>query len=244
MSEEIDLHELLFILIGRSMLIAISTIGVGLIAFLISTQIIVPRYTASASLYVYNSYKERMDDTITNTDLNTSQQLVQTYIVILTSNTVLEKVTEELNGQYSVEELRDMISASAINNTEAFQISVTNENAAAAKKIANAIVRVAPKEIIRVVKAGGVEVIDYATQPNTPSSPNVLRNTAIGAMIGLVVSALISIMLELFNTTIRCEEDLTEHFDFPVLGVIPALGIREEKAGYRDYGSKNFIRQK
>ena len=233
MSEEIDLHELLFILLRRR-----------LIAFFISTQIIVPKYTASASLYVYNNKDERMDNTITSTDLNTSQQLVQTYIVILTSNTVLQKVTEELNGQYSVEELRNMISASAIDKTEAFQVSVTNEDAAAAAKIANTIVRVAPNEIIRVVKAGGVEVIDYATQPKAPSSPNVLRNTAIGAILGFVVSALISVMLELFNTTIRCEEDLTEHFDYPVLGVIPALGIREEKAGNRDYGPKIVVREK
>jgi len=243
MSEEIDLQQLFLILRQRIWLIVISTVSLGLIAFLISTQIIVPQYTASASLYVYNNNEERAKDTITSTDLNTSQQLVQTYIVILTSNTVLDKVAQELDGHYTTGELRDIISASAINDTEAFKISVTNADPAAAQKITNAVVSVAPKEIVRVVKAGGVEVIDYATRPTDPSSPNVVRNSMIGALIGLVLSILITVVLEMLNTTVRCEEDLTEQFNLPVLGVIPSLAIREEKVGTNNYGSKESARK-
>ncbi|MEG2679649.1 MAG: GNVR domain-containing protein, partial [Oscillospiraceae bacterium] len=158
--------------------------------------------------------------------LNTSQQLVQTYIVILTSNSVLNQVSEQLDSAYSAAELREMLTASSIDNTETFKISVTNEDPEMAQKIANTLADVAPKEIIRVVKAGAVEVIDYATLPGNPTSPKIAINTAIGAMLGAVLSILFTIVMAMLDTAVRCEEDLTEHFSIPVLGVIPSLNAK------------------
>jgi capsular polysaccharide biosynthesis protein len=59
-------------------------------------------------MYVYNS-STRSDD-ITSADLTTSQKLVQTYIVILKSNSVLSDVSERLGGAYTPEDLRKMLS--------------------------------------------------------------------------------------------------------------------------------------
>ncbi|MEG0321420.1 MAG: hypothetical protein RR606_04445, partial [Oscillospiraceae bacterium] len=71
-------------------------------------------------MYVYSEGNRVVNGTITSSELSTSQQLVQTYIVILTSNSVLDQVSEKLDRAYTAEELRNMLTASAINNTETF----------------------------------------------------------------------------------------------------------------------------
>lgn len=234
MDLELDLMEILLILIKRIWIILACTIGLGVGVFLISRFLITPQYSASISMYVYNGEK-RADQLITASDLSTSQKLVQTYIVVLTSNTVLERVSIQLENAYTPEDLRKMIAAASISNTEAFGVTVTNSDPAAAQRIANTIAEFAPDEIIRVVKAGGVEVIDYAVLPVRPSSPHNARNGAIGALLGLILSSLLVIVLAMLDTTVRSEEDLTNKFNLPVLGVIPSLTVSKGDGGYGRY---------
>lgn len=236
MNTDLDVLDILQILKKRILLITACTIICGAVAFFISKVILTPIFSANVSMYVYNG-EERSDQSITVSDLNTSQKLVQTYIVVLTSNTVLEKVSNRLDNRYTIDNLRHMISTAVIDNTEAFSITVENSDPAEAKKIANTIAKIAPNEILRVVKAGAVEVIDYAKQPTHPSSPNVIRNIVVGAVLGFLFAAILAIAAAMMDTTIRCEADLTEHFDLPVLGVIPTL-VDIEEGGCDRYGHK------
>ncbi|MEG0779010.1 MAG: Wzz/FepE/Etk N-terminal domain-containing protein [Oscillospiraceae bacterium] len=225
MNTEIDLQQIFSIIWNKLWFVVLSTVILGVGALCVSKFFLTPLYTASASMYVY-SESNRVNNAITASELNTSQQLVQTYIVILTSNSVLDQVSDKLGGAYSAEELRKMMTAAAIDNTETFRISVTNADPAMAQKIANTLATVAPSEIIRVVKAGAVEVIDYATLPKSPTSPRIAVNTAIGALLGMVCSILAVIVLAMLDTAVRCEEDLTEYFNIPVIGVIPSLNTK------------------
>lgn len=221
MEKEIDLRELFAIIRNRLLIIILVTIGGGLLAFLITYFWVTPMYTASVSMYVTNN-ENRSDTAITNGDLTASQGLVDTYIVVLESDTLLSKTAEALPYSYSTEELRRMISAEAINNTEAFRIKVENADPKVAQTIANAVAKIAPDEIKRVVKAGSVEVIDYAKLPEKADWP-LERNTAIGLLAGLLVSILYAVLRSMMDTTIRTEEDLTGRYDLPVLGTIPMI---------------------
>ncbi|MEG2377022.1 MAG: Wzz/FepE/Etk N-terminal domain-containing protein [Clostridia bacterium] len=236
MNTEIDIKQILLIIWHKLWLVVICTLVFGLGAFSISKFLITPMYTATASMYVY-SEGNRANSAITSMELTTSQELVQTYIVILTSNSVLNQVSQRMNNEYSAADIRRMMTASAIDNTETFKISVTNENPAMAQKLANAIADVAPKEIIRVVKAGAVEVIDYATLPVAPTSPKVLTNTIIGALLGMIFSILLAVITAMLDTAVRCEEDLTEQFNIPVLGVIPSLSTKDKEEGRKNEAS-------
>ena len=235
MDREMDLQQIFSIIRKRFLLIILSTVIIGLSTFVISDFIMVPQYSATASMYVYNNSSR--DNDITSSDLTTSQKLVQTYIVILKSNSVLNSVSERLGGIYTADKIRVMLSAEAIDDTEAFRVTITNDNPAMAKKIVDIILDVAPDEIIRVVKAGAVEVIDYASIPEEPVSPNVAKNTVFGALIGLILGVLIAVMVAVFDTVVHTEEDLTSAFDIPILGVIPSINTNEHGRKYR-YVSK------
>lgn len=230
MSQELDLMKVLHILKRKCWFLIIVTVLMGCAAYCISAYVITKQYSATASLYVYNEASQA--NGVTYSDLTTSQELVQTYIVVLKSNSVLDKVSKEIGGAYTAAQIRGMLSASAINSTEAFNVTITCANPEDAKNIANAIADVAPAEIIRVVKAGSVEVIDYATTPTSPSSPNVLRNTAIGALIGLVLTVIAAVLEAMFDTVIHSEEDLTALFALPIIGIIPTIDISESREGY------------
>ncbi|MFQ9799033.1 MAG: YveK family protein [Clostridia bacterium] len=179
---EISLQEIAGILLHCLWLIAGATIMGALIAFLLTKAFITPQYAASASLYVYNTDNR---ESITQSDITTSQKLVETYIVIMQSDAVLNQVAEESALGYSAKEIKEMFSASAINNTEVFQIVIKNPNPEHAQLLANTFLKVAPSEIIRVVKAGSVETVDEAALPTSPVSPNTVRNTLIGGLLGL-----------------------------------------------------------
>lgn len=221
---EFDIKQLLYLLWQKIYWIITCAVIGGAIAFLISYFMITPIYTASASLYVYNNDGSRNTNTISQSDLVASQKLVDTYIVIIKSDTVLEKVARASGYNYSANRIRSMLSASSINGTEAFTIKISNENPVVAKDIANTITDVVPDEIRRIVKSSEVVTIDRAKVPSEPSSPNIPFNTVLGILIGFALCVAIVVVRSLFDTTIHSEEDLND-FNIPVLGVIPALDI-------------------
>lgn len=232
---ELDLRKLLEILLRRWWIICASLVVGTISAFLITYFLIDPIYSAKATLYVYNSENRLNTSTITSSDISVSKTLVDTYIVILKSDVVLNEVAKESNLGYSANEIRNMISASSVNNTEVFQVTIENKDPIHAQIIANTLVDLAPPQIIRVVHGGSVEVIDNAILPTSPSSPNIMLNTVIGALFGLVLSVMGALLFEMLDTRIKTEGDLTELFTIPVIGVIPSIDVKEsgKKGGVR-----------
>lgn len=221
-TNEISLQEIFMILWNKVWVIILCTLIGGVAAFGISAFVLDPTYTSRVSMYV-NSNTER-ENTIANlNDINASQKLVSTYIEILKSDNVLSKVITETGFTYTPEQIRKMLTASAVNGTEIFEVKITTKDANEAAVIANTIAAVAPEEIIRVVKAGSVELIDEAVPATSPSSPNVLLNTIIGLMLGGVLSVLGVLVAEMLDNRIKHEDDLKKAFDFPILGTIPDL---------------------
>ena len=219
---EISLQEIFMILWNKVWVIILCTLIGGVAAFGISAFVLDPTYTSRVSMYV-NSNTER-ENTIANlNDINASQKLVSTYIEILKSDNVLSKVITETGFTYTPEQIRKMLTASAVNGTEIFEVKITTKDANEAAVIANTIAAVAPEEIIRVVKAGSVELIDEAVPATSPSSPNVLLNTIIGLMLGGVLSVLGVLVAEMLDNRIKTEDDLKKGYDFPILGTIPDL---------------------
>lgn len=221
-NNELDLWRLILIFKKRFLFISIIFIFSGCLSFLISKYLVTPLYTATASLYVYSN-TNRIQGQITSSDLTASQELVNTYIIVIKSDTVIEKVIAKLNLSMSPDDLRKILTAGAIDGTEAFEISVKYNDPHMAQLIVNTIVEIAPNDIIRVVQAGGAEVIDYAKVSLKPSSPNIILNTVLGALSGFVLAFIICVIIIVFDTKIHSDDDLTLNFEVPVLGSIPTL---------------------
>ena len=134
-------------------------------------------------------------------------------------NTFAQKVAAQLDNKVMPEEIQAMMTSSQIEETLAFQVNVTSTDKQLATDVANAIANTCPDEIVRILKVGGVEVIDYASVPDSPSSPNLQKNILIGLLFSFAVSFVFFFIKELFDTSITDEKDLEREFDIPILGI-------------------------
>lgn len=232
---EIDLLELARVLLHRWWAILLAMIACGAVAFSYTFFLVDPLYQASALMYVNNSDISvgSTSFSISSSDLTAAQKLVDTYVVILKSRTALDEVKEQADLDYSYEELKNMISAAAVNSTEVFEIKVTSKDPQEAEKIANTIARILPDKISDIVVGSDVRIVDYAVVPSHRYSPSYTKNTAIGILIGLVLSAGLIIMLYLLDENIRSEDYLTQNYpDIPLLAVIPDMTSNRHSGGY------------
>ena len=92
---EIDLKQLLLALIHKAWLLVLCALIAGGIAYVYTANFITPLYRASVSIYVNNASPQAGNGSyISGSDLATAQRLVNTYVNIIRSNTVLEKVAQ------------------------------------------------------------------------------------------------------------------------------------------------------
>ena len=248
--DTIDLLKLCKVLLNKAWLLIIVALLFAIVSFVVTKNMIKPEYKATSKLYVFNKSDVGTSGAVSSSDISTSKILVNTYIVVLQSDSVLGQVVDtisEYQGKegfeylgtepYTTGQLRQMISAGSINSTESFSVTVTAHDPYQAKFINDAILYFLPDEIIRVVKAGAVEIIDKASIPTKPSSPSIMKNTVLGGFVGGVLTAAIIVVMSLFDNLIHTEEDLQSEFpDINVIGVIP-----DYKSDSRKYGAyKSF----
>ena len=100
-----------------------------------------------------------------------------------------------------------------------------------ARQLCELILDNAQSEVERIGSGGSVSVIDEATTPTSPTSPNKTLNTIIGVVLGAILGVLIIFTIELFDTRIKSEDDLVTKFELPILGVIPDLESSISKGG-------------
>ncbi len=218
----INLSDIMNIFMKRWWVILISGLVVGLLSFAYSAYLIDPAYTSSGTLYVVNN-QENPFHTYTASEYTLSVQLVNTYSEILKSDTFCQTISKRLNSKISASQVKAMLSMSGVGETEILRVKAISKNPELSREVVQEVLNNAPEEIMRVVKAGSVEIIDNASLPTSPTSPNIKRNTAIGFLLGLVLAALVVYILEMFDTTVRDEDELSERYEIPVLGVIPDL---------------------
>lgn len=225
---EMDLKKVITVLVAHLKIIAAVAAALGIVFFLVSQFLLTPVYTSQTLLHVSNM-TERKSSIVTTSDVQVSRELLDTCVVILNSRTVLDKVAEQSGLDYTAQQIKGMISAQSVSSTEIFKISVTHTNPKEAQIIADTITRVAPAEFKRVLNGGAVSIVDYATYPVTPSSPNVPKNTVLGILIGAIVTAAFYILVEAMDTRVRDEFTLEEEFGRPIIGVIPSFELLEQE---------------
>ena len=182
-------------------------------------------------MHVYSNNDNRIgaNSSISSNEIDASQKLVNTYLVVVTSNTFTEKVADKIGNGITAKEIRTMMSCSQIEDTLAFQVNVRSTDKKLAMEIANAIADTCPDEIVRILKVGGVEVIDYAELPTIPSSPSLKKNILVGFVFGFAFSFAFFFIKDLLDTSVTDEKDIEKEFDIPILGTVPKLLPSTEK---------------
>ncbi len=227
MKEQLSMTEIIDMLIRRWWILALAAICLSVSTFIYTQIFVDPLYRTDGTLYV-NAQRTQSSD-VSQSDMAASQTLVSTYKEILNRRTFLAQVAADIDNRYAVNDLKNMISMSSVNETEILEIKVTGKVPEDVYEICHSVLTHASDELIRVVNAGSVKILDDGQVPETPVSPNVKQNTLIAFLVGLALGALIVVLLELFDTRIKSRDDIVSRYKEPLLGEIPELIVK--KAG-------------
>ena len=228
--EELDLKELVMLFWNKRIKILL-IIGIFMAIGVIYTMgFVTPVYTSSTTLLLAKADSSAdKTDTITTTDINLNSKLVSTYSTLVQSKSVLRQVISNLGIDLDEEELKKNITVSQEKDTEIIRLSVTNENAATAEKLANETAKVFMQRVADIYKINNVQIVDQAEVSATPSNINHTKDVIIFAFIGVVISAMYVIISNMLDTTIKSAEEVEKNFKVPVLASIPLYNFEPVK---------------
>ena len=217
--ETIDLLEVLNAVRQHILAIILTTLVLAAAGFGVSKFLMTPMYQASALMIV--NTRQDITSNVTSDQINSATKLVSTYSIILKSDTVLNQVIQNLGLSLDYQHLAERVTVSAVDDTQVMKVTVTSDNPEWARQVCEQITQISPDVILEAVEAGSVKVISNASISPEPVSPNVSRNTALGAVAGLVISVGIVFLMVLLDNKINNEEDVSKYLDLTVVGVIP-----------------------
>lgn len=181
-------------------------------------------YTASADVFVTVTGGSTTGEVAQSG--NFAQQQARNFGAVATREVVLAPVIEQLELPMTINELRRLVSASVQLNTSVITISATDRSPERAAAIANAVAlnlsEVAPSLTPRVDGESPVrvQVIESATAPVNPSSPNVVLLLILGLLSGLVVATIVVVLRGVIDARVRSADQVTEIAAIPVIGSI------------------------
>lgn len=217
MNESIDLKEYINIFRKRGWIVLLTTIIAIAISGILSFFVIEPVYQAQLTFMV--NFNQNENAQITKEDMDYGTKLVETYKPIIKSRKVTQKIKNNLNLSMSQSEIGNSIQINSISGP-VMSVTVDNTNPKLAADIANEVPEVFGKELKRIAKVDGIEVIDTAKIPKSPVSPNKIKNMIKAAIIGIVIAVFIIILLEVLDNKVKTVEDIEKYIELPVLGSI------------------------
>ena len=126
------------------------------------------------------------------------------------------------------ERVRSMMST-GIKDSKIFYITMRSQNPREAFELAKIAKRVAPEVLNDKVGVGTVKVLSDPVLDSSPDSPNVMRNTVLGAVVATALVYILFFLRDLFDTTVYTAEAL-ERFELPLLGTVPSFPTEEQRA--------------
>ena len=230
MRAETDLGRVIQLVLKGWKLVVTLTVLFAVCAFLYTEFMVVPTYTSSGKLAVYNRSSEQQDAMggYAATDFTASVKLVNTCIDIMKQPQFLDRVRAQLSDSDAAALSLGKISMSAVEETEILSIKVTDTNPYRAQRMADAILKVAPTEIKEHIFIGNITSIYSATTAVRRSNQMPVRVLG-GGLAGLVLAVLLILLADLFNTTINSGEEISQQYGLPVLGNIPDIVDKKKK---------------
>ena len=211
------LLELLQLLRKRRALVIVLPLIAAIAVAAYSWLVLPDEYTAETSLYVLNSstQNENQQSQVDSSNLTSSQYLANDFAELAES----DQITDRVAASMGISDLSDyQISVSNSSTTRVIILSVTGENPDYAALIANKMAKEMGDLAKEVMGVEAVNVVNEAAVPDEPSGPDRLMYTAIALLAGLFVAIVLVILLDMLNTTVRTEEDITQKLGLPIVG--------------------------
>ncbi len=232
---EIDLLEIAHLLWQRIWLLIAGFVVGAVLAFTFTKFLVTPQYQAESIIYIFSK-----TTSITSlADLQMGSQLTEDFTIIATTRDVVESVIDELHLDTTYEALVKNISVKNPQSSHMLRINVKDPDPIVAANICNTLSERLREQIADIMNTDKPSVVQRAIPPKSQASPNVVRNTEIGALLGVVLVAAILIIQYMLDDTINTDEDVKKYLGVDVLAAFPY--IRSIDAKKNAASSKGFL---
>lgn len=226
---EIDLLALFRTLLRKWWLIAICAVIGASIAIAVTVLLITPKYQSKAMLYILN----KTTSVTSLADIQIGSELTKDFEVIAKSKPVIdgaiEKIQEEEGKTFTREDIYRMLTVGNESGTRILVISATSESPQDACIVANAVAEVTATEMGVIMKSDPPTNVERAEVSKKPVSPSLMKNTAMGFLLGALLVCAVLVMQFLMNDNIKTEEDIEKYLGLTTLVAIPYVKRKERK---------------
>lgn len=195
-------------------------------------------YTATGAFYVNNGNTEAQDSNYVSTyDLEAGYYLIDTYVAVIKSKSIMEEVADKLRDRYSgisSQKVKNSLAFNKVEKTGVCNLTSTTEDAQLSADIVNTVLDVIPDDVINVTNAGSIGIIDNAIAPKKPNERHASRNGALGGIAGLLLAFIALFISFLFNQKITEPQELIDYYTPTILSVIQ-YSIKKRAKGKTDY---------
>lgn len=218
--EEINLKDLFSYFLNKLSLMTMITVFVGILGCMYAIFIQTPLYNSYTTLVLTRVSDENTTQNLSN-DISINSKLVGTYSEIIKSSRIMQEVINDLSLDYTIDELKKIITVTNISATELIKISVNTRDPSLSSNIANKIANQFSQEISEIYEIQNITVIDKATPALVPYNINILKQVGLYLAVGLVLSLIIIFVMYYFDNKIKSIEEVEQKLGLPILGSIP-----------------------
>lgn len=228
-AKPITISELMKMFLQHIKLIIIMSLLGAVLAFLYVSYMVTPMYMTSSLILVQNSAnfdESNASASISNDKVSTND--ITSSVLLANTCSTLFTVDPDMRSLIS----GASVSIAAVSDSYFLRITSVSADPHTAANIANRVANSAPEVFKKYFgDAGKVAKVDEAQVPSSPYSPDKKRYVILGFLAGLVLSLLISFLLEIIDTTIKPGDDLYKQYDIPVFARI--IDFEAEGGGKR-----------
>lgn len=235
MAKNVTIQRIVSVLLHRIKFIILATVVMGLLFFMYSRFVIAPMYSTSTMIYVQNysssqresandksSTTKKADDDAAKKTTNEENQKIYPADISASANlaeicVTLFKNSDEMTALYD----GCTVNVNVTDGTFFITITVDGTDAQKCANVANQLAEKAAEVYNSKFSYGQIGTLRQAKVPSAPYAPSNTKNMLIGAAIGLIASCLISILIELIDTTIKSEDDIQDIYGIPIFAEIP-----------------------
>lgn len=248
MNREITLMDFFRFILSKLKLVLIF----GCIAAIIAAGLVVftadERYNYSGSFIVdpFGNVDENFNSNNIYNELTISRTLIPSFVELMQkkdfAEIIAKSVNEKLDTELEYNDIIDMIRYTTNEDTLIIDFRCTSIDKDVSFTVAKTISEKAPGYVEQKLNRINLNAVDTINKDVYGTSKTDFKVAGIVAFIvAAVLTVLISLVIELLDNRIKTPEDITEHFEYPILGSIPDFYKHTKKEGY--YGKQKTKQQ-
>ena len=176
------------------------------------------KYASTTRIY---SKPEVTEGTFNQSEISANNMMVNNYIEMIKGNNIQSMIADELG--VDKKEVSGALSVTNSSDTQIISITATTTDPELSKELAEKTVEVFRKEVKDNLNVTNIIIVDAAELNESPVSPSLTKNIAIGAMLGLVISLGYVFLRFMLDTRIHNKEEAEKYLGIPMLGSVPYL---------------------